>query len=708
MNRFLLSIAFGAAALTASAQGTLQEYQRAYAVRTLYSSDSVMHWAHDIAWKDSTHLLHYRIATPQGRRYVVYDADSGAQTTYTTLEEMNKALHIAPAPKRPPVYGRHHQPHWMEVDEEKDVYPCVSPDGKQAAYIEGCNVVVQAAGNPSAPKRVLTQDGTEGNYYSNRILWSPDGRYIFVCKRIPVDKRYVYYVESSPSDQLQPILHKQEYAKPGDQLPQHLPVIIEVATGRRVEADAHAVENQYELGSFAWSPDSREVTMEYNKRGHKLYQMLAMDASTGRLRTIAEEKSATFVNYSRIWRQFIHGGKQLLWTSERDNWNHIYLYDVSKGSVIRQVTRGDWCVRDIQRVDEEKGKIYFSASGVNKGEDPYFVHYYSIGLDGRDMRCLTPEAAEHSAVYSYDHRFLIDSYSTVGEAPVTLLRDAADGKLLRTLEKADISRLVKHGWRAPEVFTAKGRDGKTDMWGIIQRPSHFDPARKYPVIEYIYAGPGSAYTPKSFISYNWDMTSLAELGFIVVQLDAMGTSWRGKQFEDVCYKNLKDAGFPDRELWIKAAAEKYPCMDTARVGIFGASAGGQESLTAVLLHGDFYKAAYSSCGCHDNRMDKIWWNEQWMGWPVDSSYVESSNVYNAPKLRRPLMLVVGELDDNVDPSSTYQMVNALEKAGKDFELVVLPGVHHTMGEYYGEHKRFDFFVRNLLHVSPPAWDKLRQ
>ena len=279
MNRFLLSIAFGAAALTASAQGTLQEYQRAYAVRTLYSSDSVMHWAHDIAWKDSTHLLHYRIATPQGRRYVVYDADSGAQTTYTTLEEMNKALHIAPAPKRPPVYGRHHQPHWMEVDEEKDVYPCVSPDGKQAAYIEGCNVVVQAAGNPSAPKRVLTQDGTEGNYYSNRILWSPDGRYIFVCKRIPVDKRYVYYVESSPSDQLQPILHKQEYAKPGDQLPQHLPVIIEVATGRRVEADAHAVENQYELGSFAWSPDSREVTMEYNKRGHQLYQLLAMNAA---------------------------------------------------------------------------------------------------------------------------------------------------------------------------------------------------------------------------------------------------------------------------------------------------------------------------------------------------------------------------------------------------------------------------------------------
>jgi dipeptidyl aminopeptidase/acylaminoacyl peptidase len=256
------------------------------------------------------------------------------------------------------------------------------------------------------------------------------------------------------------------------------------------------------------------------------------------------------------------------------------------------------------------------------------------------------------------------------------------------------------------VFVAKGRDGKTDMWGLIQRPTNFDPSRKYPIIEYIYAGPGDAYTPKSFSAFNGNMTALAELGFIVVQLDGMGTSWRGKQFEETCYKNLKDAGFPDRIEWIRAAARKYPYMDIDRVGIFGASAGGQESLTAVLLHGDFYKAAYSSCGCHDNRMDKIWWNEQWMGYPVDSSYVESSNVYHAAKLERPLMLVVGELDDNVDPASTMQVVDALIKANKEFELVVLPGVHHTMGERYGEHKRFDFFVKHLLGVEPPKWSDL--
>ena len=337
---------------------------------------------------------------------------------------------------------------------------------------------------------------------------------------------------------------------------------------------------------------------------------------------------------------------------------------------------------------------------------------------------LTPEPGNHRAVFSSDRQYLVDTYSTPSQAPVTTLRSveaqvshAAAQKnnslsslhspLSSIIESSDLSKLQDLGWQAPEVFVAPGRDGKTPMWGIIQRPTNFDPSKKYPVIEYIYAGPGDSYTPKSFQPFNWNMTPLAELGFIVVQLDGMGTSWRGKEFEEVCYKNLKDAGFPDRKAWIRAAAQKYPYMDADNVGIFGASAGGQESTTAVLLHGDFYKAAYSSCGCHDNRMDKIWWNEQWMGYPVDSSYIECSNVYHASKLERPLMLVVGELDDNVDPASTMQVADALIRAGKDFELVVLPGVHHTMGERYGEHKRYDFFVRNLLHVEPPKWNEVK-
>ena len=693
-------------AASAAAQGTIEDYNRAYALKTTFSADSVFNWARNIAWRDSSHVLHYQISTPQGKRYVVYDADKATSSIFNSREELDKALGIKPRPARKPHFKPQRERHWMEVDEENDPRPVVSPDGKQDAFVEEYNVVIHNTDEPYSNTRRLTQDGTIGKYYSNRIQWSPDGKYILVCKRRPVEKRYVYYVESSPSDQLQPKLHKQEYAKPGDELPQHYPVIIEVATGKAVEADASLIGNQYDLEWLQWSPDSKYVTMEYNQRGHHLYQLLAMDAATGQLRTVVEEKASTFVNYTRLWRQFINEGKQLLWLSERDNWNHLYLYDVKTSKVIRQITKGPWCVRDIQYVDEKEGTIYFSASGRNSGEDPYHVHYYKIGIDGKNIVELTPEPGNHNAIYSYDRRYLVDTYSTVATAPVTVLRNVSDGSLVSTLETADISRLEKHGWVAPEVFVAKGRDGVTEMWGIIQRPTNFDPNRKYPVIEYIYAGPGSAYTPKSFIPYNWNMTSLAELGFIVVQLDAMGTSWRGKQFEEVCYKNLKDAGFPDRMLWIKAAADIYPYMDAGRVGIFGASAGGQESTTAVLLHGDFYKAAYSSCGCHDNRMDKIWWNEQWMSYPIDSSYVECSNVENAHKLERPLMLVVGEMDDNVDPSSTYQVVNALIKANKDFELVMLPGVHHTMGESFGEHKRYDFFVKHLLGVNPPKWNEL--
>ena len=692
----------------ATSQDMVARYNKAYSLPRTFARDSVFHWAQNSAWCDSSYVLHYEISTPQGRKYISFDAAKGTSQTYASYQEMEKALKQKKRPEWKPQFGRNKQRHWMEVDEEQNAYPVLSPDGKMEAYIEGYNVVVHEAGKPyTEAKRILTQDGTIGCYYSNRIQWSPDGKRIFVCKRVPVAKRYAYYVESSPADQLQPILHKQEYAKPGDALPQHYPVIIDVNTGKKVEADRHQIENQYDLDWMQWTPDSKEVTMEYNQRGHHLYQLLAMNAETGKLRIVVEESSEKFINYPRLWRQFVKDGKQLLWMSERDNWNHLYLYDVQKAKVIRQITKGDWFVRGIQRVDEEKSEIYFSASGVNKNEDPYLVHYYKIGMDGKNMVALTPEEGNHNVQYTHDFRYLLDTYSKVDQAPVTVVRDAQTGKLLKTLEKADISTLKKHGWQQPEVFVAKGRDGKTDMWGIIQRPTNCDPNRKYPVIEYIYAGPGDAYTPKNFMAYNWYTTSLAELGFIVVQLDAMGTSYRGKKFEEVCYKNLKDAGFPDRELWIKAAARKYPYMDADNVGIYGCSAGGQESTTAVLLHGDFYKAAYSACGCHDNRMDKIWWNEQWMSWPVDSSYVECSNVENAHKLERPLMLVVGELDDNVDPSSTYQVVNALIKANKDFELVVVPGAHHTVGESFGEHKRYDFFVKNLLGVNPPKWSDVK-
>jgi dipeptidyl aminopeptidase/acylaminoacyl peptidase len=590
----------------------------------------------------------------------------------------------------------------MEVPDEKDGFR-MSPDGKSQVYLKDNNLWVKLNGE----ERALTTNGDSTYYYSAWGSFSADGRYYATVRIKPAPKHYVYYVESSPKDRLEPVLHKQEYAKPGDSLNYRVPVIVEMATGRVIEPSTDLFKSQYQVTAPRWDADNEHVTFEFNERGHKTYRVLELSAKTGLVRTLIEEKNDKYINYNRQRRIDLQDGKRIVWTSERDGRNHIYLYDRQKGQLIRQVTKGEYYVRGIQHVDEKAGIIYFSACGMNKSEDPYLIHYYKIGLNGKGLVCLTPEEGNHSVTYTEDMVYLIDTYSTVTTPPVTVLRSGKDGKILRTLETADITALEAVGWKAPEVFVAKGRDGKTDMWGLIQRPSNFDPNKKYPIIEYIYSGPGDQYVPKSFTPWLYYLQNMAELGFIVVQVDAMTTSYRTREFEEVCYKNLKDGGLPDRIAWIKAAAEKYPYMDIDRVGIYGCSAGGQNALAAVLWHGDFYKAAYAACGCHDNRMDKIWWNEQWMSYPIDSSYVECSNVENAYRLERPLMLVVGELDDNVDPASTMQVVNALEKAGKDFELVVIPGAHHTMGESYGDHKRYDFFVRHLLGVDPPKWSELK-
>ncbi len=358
-------------------------------------------------------------------------------------------------------------------------------------------------------------------------------------------------------------------------------------------------------------------------------------------------------------------------------------------------------------MDEEKRQIIFSGNGRNRAEDPYLIHYYRIDFNGKNLVDLTLENAFHSATFSQDKQFFVDDFSRVDKPSETVLRKSSTGEIILQLEKADISDLLATGWIFPEVFTAKGRDGKTDIWGNIYRPLNFDPSKKYPVIESIYAGPHGSHVPKTFSGYSRGISDLAELGFILVSIDGMGTSNRSKAFHDVCWKNLKDAGFPDRILWIKAAAEKYSYMDTSRVGIFGVSAGGQNAMAALLFHPDFYDVAVSSCGCHDNRMDKIWWNEQWMGYPIGPQYEECSNVLNANRLKGKLLLFVGEMDDNVDPASTIQVANALIKADKEFELVVLPGMNHTGGGKYGDRKRRDFFVRYLLGYETPDWNKLQ-
>lgn len=727
------------------AQGTVEDYNRAYALREKYNAKHVLYAGVVPHWVDQTSAFWYVRQTEKGKEYVKVDAASKKRTALFDQQKMASALtekagreinaynlplqncrlNISLDTLRFQLDGkfwaysiknnrlldegaipsRGKERHWMEVDDEKEGSPVTSPDGKWTAFIKNDNVYVREVA--TGKEKQLSQDGTLSNYYSSYIQWSPDSKSVVSCRIRPVEKRYVYYVESSPADQAQPKLHKQEYAKPGDELRFKVPCIFEVESGRRLIPSTELFSHQYELSGPMWNADSKAITFEYNERGHKVYRVLEMSAVDGSVRTLIEEKEEKYVNYPRIYRNYLSDGKRIIWSSERDNYNHLYLYDRATGKPLNQITKGEWYVRGVQHVDETNEVIYFSANGMKKGEDPYLIHYYKINFDGSNLVELTPEEGMHQCWYSSDYKYLVDVYSKVDQAPIAVLRDAKNGKIRMQLDKADISALLANGWKAPEVFSAKGRDGKTDMWGVIYRPSNFDPSKKYPVIEYIYSGPGDQYVPKTFSSYNWWMTSLAELGFIVVQVDGMTTSFRSKEFEEVCYKNLKDAGLPDHIAWIKAAAQKYPYMDIDRVGIFGCSAGGQESTGAVLFHPEFYKAAYSACGCHDNRMDKIWWNELWMGYPVDESYSACSNVDNAHLLSRPLMLVVGELDDNVDPASTMQVANALIKANKDFELVVIPGAHHTMGEDFGEHKRYDFFVRHLMGITPPSWDKVK-
>jgi dipeptidyl aminopeptidase/acylaminoacyl peptidase len=593
---------------------------------------------------------------------------------------------------------------------QEDERPRVSPDGKLEAFIQNYNVAVRPAGSRE-DATLLSRDGSEGsNYELSSIAWSPDSRRLAAYRVRPGYGRVVHYVESAPTDQLQPKHFTRNYLKPGDVLDQDRPVLFHVETQRQIVVDDALFPNPYSMSRLVWREDGRAFTFEYNQRGHQAYRVIEVDGETGAARALISEEPETFFNYrtangnqrdsGRKFRHDVAGGAEIIWLSERDGWSHLYMYDGRSGKVKHQITKGEWVVRNVERVDEENRHIYFRASGMNADQDPYFLHNYRIDFDGSNLVAYTETDGEHAVTWSPDREYYIDRWSRVDQPMVAQLRRTADRSLVMDLERADATALLAAGWRPPEVFVARGRDGTTDIWGVIIRPTNFDPDRRYAVIENVYAGPQGSFVPKTF-STQTGMQSLAELGFIVVQIDGMGTNNRSKAFHDVAWKNLGDAGFPDRILWHRAVAAKYPYYDIDRVGIYGTSAGGQNSLGALLFHPEFYDVAVSAVGCHDNRMDKIWWNEQWMGYPIGPHYDASSNVVHAHKLQGKVLLIVGELDTNVDPASTLQVVNALIRADKTFDLLYIPGAGHGSGGEYGADRRNDFFVEHLLGEEPP-------
>jgi dipeptidyl aminopeptidase/acylaminoacyl peptidase len=738
------------------------DYDRALGLQEKYRG-KVLHLPDEAEWISGTSRFVYRRTVPGGHEFILVDAEK--QTRQPAFDHarlaavLTKALGEPVKPEALPLIRLHMEDGGaaLQFAHGRDRWRCdlttytcaklpqrqdfpaadddggydptppavnssvrgsLSPDGNWLAFVRNYNVAVRPAhASPEDAEQktvLLSEDGSEGNYYAiDSLIWSPDSRHLAAYRIRPGYKREVHYIESSPADQLEPKSSSMVYPKAGDVLSLYQPVLFDVAARRELPIDNALFPNPYEMTPFEWWKDSRGFTFEYNQRGHQLYRVIEVDAASGRARTLIEETGATFINYEPLTRgQFDHGkryrmdlndGKEILWASERDGWEHLYLFDGHSGSLEKQITSGDWVVRAVDRVDEANREIYFEASGMNPDEDPYYVHGYKIRFDGTGLTPLSPAPADHTLTYSPDGKYYVDTYSRLDLPPVMELHLAADGSLALPVDTADDAPLKAAGWSPAEPFHTAGRDGKTQIWGIIYRPAHFDPQKKYPVIEDIYAGPQGSFVPKSFSA---SAEPLTELGFVVVQIDGMGTNNRSRAFHDVAWRNLKDAGFPDRILWHKAVAAKYPWYDISRVGIFGTSAGGQSAMGALLFYPEFYRAAVANSGSHDNRMDKIWWNEQWMGWPVGPWYAESSNADNAWRLQGKLMLVMGEMDKNVDPSTTLQVVDRLIKAGKDFDLLFVPGGGHGAGGRYGQRKLMDFFVRNLLDEPTPEWNRL--
>ncbi len=568
-----------------------------------------------------------------------------------------------------------------------------SPDGRWSFRVRDDNVFVSAEGGEWVQ---VSFDGSRERPYE-LVQWAPDSQALVAFRVTPALPETVHLLESSPPGGGRARLRTNPYHLPGDPYPTYEWNIFSVESWQQTKPDIDPME--FGRPRLRWYADGRRFRYRQVDRGHQRFRLIEVDCHSGATRHLIDERSDTFIWTAHGERPLLHdvGEEAVLYSSEKSGWNHLYWLDVASGTS-RPITQGAFVVRGIDRVDEERRQIWFRASGVYADQDPYFIHHFRVSFDGDSWVALTEGNGTHSLQFSPDRRFYIDTYSRPDAPPVHELRRAEDGELVCHLESADISQWLRTGGQMPEVFNAKGRDGETDIWGVIWRPVPFDPQFQYPVIEDIYAGPHDSHVPKAF-SASRRYADLTDLGFVVVKIDGMGTANRSKAFHDVCWQNLKDAGFPDRRLWHAAAAAERPWYDARRVGIYGTSAGGQNAAGAVIFHGDFYRAAMAACGCHDNRMDKSSWNEQWMGYPVGPHYAESSNIDNAHRLQGKLLLIVGELDTNVPPESTYRLVDALIKAGKDFEFLMIPGMGHSDGGPFGRRKTRDFFIRTLHGID---------
>ena len=601
-----------------------------------------------------------------------------------------------------------------------------SPDGKRTVFIRDWNLWVRDI--TTAKETQLTRDGVKDFGYatdnagwtrSDRpiVLWSPDSKKIATFQQDQRRDGEMYLVETTTGH---PTLQAWKYPLPGDSAITMIErVVIDIDSESvirfKMQSDQHRstlcddVACRGDWGDVQWSADGSTVAFVSTSRDHKHEQLRVADAATGAVRDILEEKAETFFESGngRVNWRYLPASNEIIWFSERDNWGHLYLYDLPSGRQKRQITAGEGNVTQLLRVDEKTRTLYFQGVGIEKGRDPYFRHLYRIGIEGGDLKLLTPEDADHDITMSLSGRFFVDTYSKPDVAPVAVLRDM-DGTVVLTLEKADISRLLATGWKPPAPITVKARDGLTELYGLMYKPTTLDPAGKYPIVNHIYPGPQSgSVAGRTFSPARGDAQALAELGFVVVEIDGMGTPWRSKKFHEAYYGNMGDNTLADQVTGMKQLAAKYPWIDIDRAGIYGHSGGGYAAADAMFRYPDFFKVGISEAGNHDNRVYEDDWAEKWQGLLKTSpnggtNYDNQANQLVAKNLKGKLLLAHGTMDSNVPPNNTLLVVNELIKANKDFDLLMLPNRGHGFGnEPYMIRRRWDYFVRYLLGAEPP-------
>ncbi|MCC5939562.1 MAG: DPP IV N-terminal domain-containing protein [Lunatimonas sp.] len=612
------------------------------------------------------------------------------------------------------------------ADSGNDRERSTSPDGQWEAFRKGNNLYIKNL--RTGRERQLSTDGRKGFEYANRygwsdlmqgeggerpsnfhVVWSPDSKKLLTGIQDLRLAEKMYLLDYSKPERFRPELYGYYRGSPGDTtVVYEIPVVFDVEEGKRLLLNdlktAHFMPK-----ALRWTEDGKHLYGVYYPRGFKTLEVIEVDADSGDIRKIYRDTSETHIDYDNFFRRL--GDDKFLLASERSGWRHLYLHDWQSGKSLGAVTKGEYVITDLVHVDEDREQIYFMGSGKEPGRNVYYPHLYRVNWDGTGLMLLTPEDAYHQVSLSSDKQYFVDNFSTVIQPTQSVLRSLADGKLVMNISEADDTNLKQRGYQSPRMFSAIAKDGKTEIYGIYYVPSDFDPNRHYPVIDYTYTGPHTAVTPKTYKAAVLGLQQpLAELGFLVVTVDGLGTSGRSKAFQDVSYRNLGD-GTTDHVLAIRQLASQHAFIDLDRVGIFGHSAGGYDAARAMLLHPDFYKVGVSSAGNHDQRMEKAWWPEMYMGYPVGDFYEEQSNITHAANLKGKLLLAHGGMDENVNPSGTYKFIEALISAGKDFDLFIWPSRNHSFGRTDGDYftkKRWDYFIEHLMGEKPLLHYKLEK